>query len=123
MPTTKPRLMLTLPSETMEVLQRISRASGQPSSTFVAEMLTQATPYLTGMATALEQAKEQKAEAFQTLAHALAETQVPAAQLGLALQHEIAAAKKASSGKVEKSPSGKVAKATSASKQGRARHA
>lgn len=119
----KPRLMVTLPPETMAVLQRISRASGQPSSTFVAEMLTEATPYLTGMATALEQAKEQKAEAFQTLAHTMAEAQVPTAQLSLALQQEIAAAKKAASGKVEKSRSGKVAKATSAPNQGRARHA
>lgn len=122
MPTQKPRVYVTVPPATFEVLQRISKASGEPISTFISEMLEQATPYFDGMARALEQAKEQKVEAFHTLAHALAEAQVPAAQLSLAIQQEIKVAENGG-GKVEKSRSGRVAKGTSRSQAGRARHA
>ena len=50
MPTIKPRITVTLKEHTHAVLKTISESSGQPISTFIAEMLDSAIPTLERMA-------------------------------------------------------------------------
>lgn len=94
MPTKKPRLVITVDERTHAVFMRIQKASGKPATTFISEVLSEGLSAFEAMATAMEQAKSKKSEAFETLAHALTESNATAAQLNLAIHEEIKAAKK-----------------------------
>lgn len=85
MPTKNPRILLTVKPDTMEMLRRAAEPMGKPVATLVSEILDEARPVIEGMARAVEFAKGQRVEAFDHLAETLAETQVKAAQLQLAI--------------------------------------
>lgn len=57
MATTKPRITITLNDKSYAVLKAISDCSGQPMSTFVAEMLDSARPTLERMAATFQTIK------------------------------------------------------------------
>lgn len=99
MPTKKPRLVITVDEATHALFMRIQKASGKPAVTFISEMLVEGRAAFEAMALAMEQANSKKSEAFETLAHALTESNATAAQLNLAIHQEIKAAKKAAAKK------------------------
>jgi uncharacterized protein (DUF1778 family) len=89
MPTTKPRMIITLEPETKVILDQLADASGQPASRFVSELLKESAEALfLPMIEALKLAKNKKAEAWDVLNHALSKTQYQAAQLSLAINEE-----------------------------------
>lgn len=87
MPTTKPRIIITVEHETKAVLDRLQRASNKHASRFIAEVINEATPLFAAMADAAEASKSKQAEAFDTLAGALARVQVDTAQLQLQMHN------------------------------------
>ena len=94
MPTTNPRMMITINQKTKDVLDRLAFASEKPASRWVSEMLDESVEAIfLPLIDALEIAKNQKADAYQILNHALAKTQHTAAQLSLSIHEEIDAEK------------------------------
>jgi uncharacterized protein (DUF1778 family) len=88
MPTTKPRMIITLEPQTKEILDQLADASGQPASRFVSELLKESAEALfLPMIEALKLAKNKKIEAWDVLNSALSKSQYSAAQLSLAI-HE-----------------------------------
>lgn len=90
MPTTNPRMMITITHKTKEVLDRLAVASDKPASRWVSEMLDESVEAVfLPLLDALEVAKTQKSHAYEIINTALTKTQHNAAQLGLALQADI----------------------------------
>lgn len=71
MPTTKPRIQLTLPEDTYLALKDYSRVSGQSMSGFTAQVLIEATPNIKLLTRIIEQGKNLQEEAFNTLVNPL----------------------------------------------------
>lgn len=95
MPTTNPRMMITINHKTKDVLDRLANASEKPASRWISEMLDEACEAVfLPLIDALEVAKNQKADAYQILNHALAKTQHSAAQLSLSINDDIATEKR-----------------------------
>lgn len=59
MPTTKPRLAITITPRTREALARIARAARRPASGVVRDLLDEATPTLEQIASTMEALKAQ----------------------------------------------------------------
>lgn len=94
MPTTNPRMMITISRKTKDVLDKIAIASERPASRWVSEMLDEGVEAIfLPLLEALNTAKKQKADAYQILNHALAKTQHDAAQLSLSIHEDIKAEK------------------------------
>lgn len=90
MPTTNPRMMITVSRKTKDILDQIAIASEKPASRWVSEMLDESVEAIfLPLLDALSMAKKQKADAYQILNHALAKTQHNAAQLSLSIHEEI----------------------------------
>ena len=76
MPTTKPRMIITLEPEVKELLDQLADVSGQPASRFVSELLTESAEALfRPMIEALKLAKNKKVEAWHVLNSALSKSQ------------------------------------------------
>ena len=89
MPTLKPRITITLKPETKAILDRLAEASGQPASSFIAEMVDEAAPTMfQPIIEALELAKDKKTEAWDVLNSMLSKSQYQAAQLTLNIHEE-----------------------------------
>ena len=58
MPTKKPRIAITLPQPTFDILNSISKTSGRPMSAFVADLLEGAKPTLERMAVTFQKIKQ-----------------------------------------------------------------
>lgn len=58
MPTKKPRILITLPQRSYDILKSISDTSGRPMSSFVAELLDGAMPTLERMAVTFQKIKQ-----------------------------------------------------------------
>ena len=100
MPTTNPRMMITMTRKTKDVLDKIALASDRPASRWVSEMLDEAVEAVfLPLLEALNIAKTQKADAYQILNHALAKTQHDAAQLSLSIHNDIEEEKQKKRGK------------------------
>src|SRR3954470_834583 len=67
MPTSRPRIMLSIDPETKAELDRFAAATGTPASTFISQLLDEARPMLRQLASAAEAAKQQRAEAMDML--------------------------------------------------------
>ena len=90
MPTTNPRMMITVSQKTKDVLDKLALASERPASRWISEMLEESVEAVfLPLIDALEIAKTQKADAYQILNHALAKTQHDAAQLSLSIHNDI----------------------------------
>lgn len=91
MATTKPRITVTLPKRTHEVLTRLSAASGQSMSAIVAEFVELAVPSLERVVVVLERAKVAPQEARAGLVAAVerAERDVMPALIGAARQGDM----------------------------------
>jgi len=72
MPSTKRRMMLTLPDELAHALDEFREATGTAPSSFVVNMLMQAVPMLESVAKAARMAKQGNLEAFDVLSNTLA---------------------------------------------------
>jgi uncharacterized protein (DUF1778 family) len=89
MPTTKPRITVTVSHETKAVLDRLSEASGQPASKFISELLDEGCHAIfSQMIEALELAKNKKTEAWDVLNSALSKAQYQGAQLSMAIHEQ-----------------------------------
>lgn len=100
MPTTNPRMIITISHKTKAVLDKLAEASEKPASRWVTEMLEESVEAVfLPLIEALQVAKNQKADAYQILNHALAKTQHNAAQLSLSIHEDIKAEKKKTRGK------------------------
>lgn len=75
MPTTKPRITVTLTQRQHDVLTAISSNSGQSMSAFVSEMLEQALPVLERMAESFRKIKAAQVEQKQRIAQELDQAQ------------------------------------------------
>lgn len=90
MPTTNPRMMITINHKTKAVLDKLAIASERPASRWISEMLDESVEAVfLPLLDALEIAKKQKSQAYEILNSALAKTQHNAAQLSLSIQEDI----------------------------------
>jgi predicted DNA-binding protein len=88
MPSQNTRVNLTLPDETIAVLDRMGKATGAGRATIVREWLIEATPQLGEFAKALELASNKNADAFAVMAKVLNETGAQADQLLLNIKRD-----------------------------------
>ncbi len=77
------RIMLSAPPELYALLERLSKAAGSSMSGLCVELLQDAMPALEAMATAIEQARDQNVDAFDTLARLLADAQIKTGEVQL----------------------------------------
>lgn len=73
MPTSKPRITVTLTEEQHAILRRISAAGGQSMSSVISEFMLTAQPALERMAVALQQLKQERDADRQVVADVLSE--------------------------------------------------
>lgn len=85
MPTTKPRLNVTLSPESRVALERFSQVTGMASSSFIAKLVHDAIPVINATADAIEIAKRSPAKAAALMNQAVVGgiTEVVQAQLEL----------------------------------------
>ena len=60
MPTQKPRIMLTVPNEINDLLERLSDLSGTPKTKLIIEMLEQYAPVLDQVVTTMQKIQDDK---------------------------------------------------------------
>lgn len=83
MPTKNPRVMVTLNPKTYAVLKSMAESVGASMSSIISELADEAAPALQNIQKAMQMAKTKPSEAFDQLAHQLAQAQSEAAQLQL----------------------------------------
>ena len=89
MPTKLPRITITIQPATKALIDELTKVSGRPGSTFVAEMLDEAAEAIFGpMIEAIKLANEKKTEAWDVLNSSLHKAQLNTAQLSLAIDEE-----------------------------------
>jgi hypothetical protein len=77
------RLMLTLPPDLYDALERLSELAGATMSGICVELLQDAMPALEAMAKAMQQARADNVDAFETLAKMITEAQIKSGQVQL----------------------------------------
>ena len=77
------RLMLTVPPDLYAALERLSELAGASMSGLCVELLQDAMPALEAMAKALQQARADNVDAFDTLARMITEAQAKASAVQL----------------------------------------
>lgn len=87
MPTTKPRLAITLTPESREALERFTKASGIASSQFVSKVVHDAVPMIDAMTRAYLAASKKPLDAVVMMEESLNEAMTTLAQHKLALEH------------------------------------
>lgn len=88
MPTKNPRVMVTLKPGTYETLKAAAEAVGASMSSVIAEIMDEAAPALLNVQKAVQMAKSKPSEAFDQLAHQLAQAQAEASQLQLDMHEQ-----------------------------------
>lgn len=89
------RFMLSLTPRTRKALDRLARATNRPMTTCAAEILDEAAPMIETLAKVAEDITAKKAGAYQSVAVALAESQLRAAQLNVDFHQHMPVGKKA----------------------------
>lgn len=77
------RLMLTVPPDLYAALERLSNLAGASMSGLCVELLQDAMPALEAMAKAMQQARDDNADAFDTLAKMITEAQIKGSEVQL----------------------------------------
>ena len=77
------RVMISVSPKGRKALERLAIATGKPMSTVAGELIEEAAPMLEALASAAESVKAKKADAYQSVSQALAETQLRSAQLAV----------------------------------------
>lgn len=77
------RIMVSVTPELYALLERLANAAGASMGGLCGELLQDATPALEAMATAIEQARDQNVDAFDTLARLLADAQIKTGEVQL----------------------------------------
>lgn len=84
MPTTKPRLALTLPDDLKATLDAFAEATGRPTSSAIVALLTELQPQLEGLTKVLKSARQGNVSAAKRhLTHMFGDT------LGELMQHQL----------------------------------
>lgn len=83
MPTKLTRVNLTLPDETIRVLDRLGKVTGAGRATIIREWMIEGTPMFAELATAAEMASKKNVDALQVMGKVLRETSAQVDQLEL----------------------------------------
>jgi hypothetical protein len=94
MPSTKPRLAITLSPESRAALERLTQTSGIASSQFVAQLIHDSIPLLNSMSAAFAEAKKSPIRAAEIMRDALGGAHIDVAQHQLELDAYIGKKKK-----------------------------
>lgn len=86
MPTTKPRIIVTLEPEDKAVLDELAAVLGASVSSVVRELIREAVPAFSKTVMVIKQAKTSPAAAFDQMADYMAKIQFQAAQAQLEIQ-------------------------------------
>lgn len=84
----RPRVMVTVSEETFELLQQIAQEGDVAVGSLCGELLDEAKPALVAMLTAIKQAKEQSADAFDTIAKLMLDATSQANQVQMEIIEE-----------------------------------
>lgn len=79
------RLLVTVNPRGRLAAEKLARASGKAVSTVIGELLDEAAPMLEALADTLDGLRSKKNDAYRSVALALAETQLNAAQMSVDL--------------------------------------
>lgn len=93
MPTTNPRVMLTLPVELDNTFKRLAELEGKPKTKVIVDYLASIQPHAQTMINAFEALKEKKANPVDILQTLTQEMLIAVGQMGLEMRDTIQAAK------------------------------
>lgn len=89
MPTTKPRLNVTLSPESRAALERFSKATGVAASQFVGSLVQDSIPVIDAMTKAISEARTAPRKAASTMGTALNDALIQAMQAKLDLDEHV----------------------------------